>query len=199
MALTTIRDFRRKELLEAALAVMKRDGLHAVTVSKIADECGASKGSVHHYFKNKRELVLQTLRHAHALRRKDIVERLRAARSPQERIAAMIDVNLGETYLSHEFCSLWNGLIVQALSDPEFARLLNAIRKRERSTLHHTLRQLLPESEVMKVLLMTRAIVESFRRWAGYSEWYDSALATRHAYATLNQTIASVRKPMDTQ
>ena len=189
MALTPIRDFRRKELLNAALAVMKRDGLHAVTVSKIANECGASKGVIHHYFKNKRELVLQTLRHAHALRRKDIVERLRAARSPQERIAAIVVVNLGETYLSHQYCSLWISLATASLNDSEFARLLYAIRQRERSTLLHALRQILPQSDVMQTLLMIRAMIEGVRLWVGYIDWYDSGYAMRHANALLKGTI----------
>lgn len=53
MALTRIRDIRRRELLEAALEIIKREGLPASTLSRIADRAGVSKGIVHHYFSGK--------------------------------------------------------------------------------------------------------------------------------------------------
>src|ERR687897_3145694 len=100
MIIAKIRDIRRRELLQAAYEVLKRDGLHATTIDKIALKAGAAKGIVHHYFPNKRDLIFTTLRYAHALRRNEIVQRLRLANSPHARLAAIIDVNLGETYLN---------------------------------------------------------------------------------------------------
>jgi TetR/AcrR family transcriptional repressor of bet genes len=51
MNLGSIQDVRRQELLRAAFQIMKRDGLHQVTIDKIAKEVGASRGIIHHYFK----------------------------------------------------------------------------------------------------------------------------------------------------
>jgi TetR/AcrR family transcriptional repressor of bet genes len=189
MTFTRIRDIRRRELLDAAYEVLKRDGLHATTIDKIALEAGAAKGIVHHYFPNKRDLILTTLRYAHALRRNEIVRRLRLATSPHARIAAIIDVNLGETYLTHEYSRLWIATAVEALNDPEFARLQKIIRQRERSTLLHALRQLVPMSEIDEVLLAIRALVEACRLWVGYIDWYDSAHATALAYALLKARV----------
>jgi TetR/AcrR family transcriptional repressor of bet genes len=189
MTFTRIRDIRRRELLEAAYEVLKREGLQATTTDKIAIEAGAAKGIVHHYFPNKRELILATMRYAHAIRKKEIVRRLQAASTPQARLAAIIDVNLGETYLSHEYCSLWIAAAVEALNDAEFARLQKVVRQRERSAMLHALRQLVPHRETEEVLLAIRALVEACRLWVGYIAWYDSAHAIALAYAMLKARI----------
>jgi TetR/AcrR family transcriptional repressor of bet genes len=189
MTFTRIRDIRRQELLEAAYEVLKRDGLHATTTDKIALEAGAAKGIVHHYFPSKRELILTTLRYAHALRRNEIVQRLRLATSPHARIAAIIDVNLGEAYLTHQHCRLWIAMAVEALNDPEFARLQKIIRRRERSTLLHALRQSVPKCDIDEVLLAIRSLIEACRLWVGYIDWYDSAHATALAYDMLKARI----------
>src|SRR5918994_2113150 len=189
MTFTRIRDIRRRELLQAAYEVLKRYGLHATTIDKIALQAGAAKGIVHHYFPNKRDLILTTLRYAHALRRNEIGRRLRLATSPHERIAAIIDVNLGETYLTHEYSGLWIATAVEALNDPEFARLQKIIRQRERSTLLHALRQLVPKRDTDEILLAIRTLMEACRLWVGYIDWYDSAHATALAYALLKARI----------
>jgi TetR/AcrR family transcriptional regulator, transcriptional repressor of bet genes len=189
MIIAKIRDIRRRELLQAAYEVLKRDGLHATTIDKIALEAGAAKGIVHHYFPNKRDLIFTTLRYAHALRRNEIVQRLRLANSPHARLAAIIDVNLGETYLNYEYCRLWVATSVEALNDPEFARLQRIIRRRERSTMLHELRQLVSEHEVDEALLALRSCVEACRLWVSYISWYRSRHAIDLVYAMLNGRI----------
>jgi TetR/AcrR family transcriptional repressor of bet genes len=158
-------------------------------VGKIAEEVGASKGIIHHYFTNKRGLVLATLRYAHALRSQEIVKRLRAARSPHERLAAIIDVNFGPTYLNSEYCTLWVSCAGEALRDKEFDRLQQAIASRENSNLLHCLRQILPEAEAMNLLFGLRAMLQASRLWACYSKSYGSIHAQRLAHAFVQQKI----------
>jgi TetR/AcrR family transcriptional repressor of bet genes len=189
MPFTPISTVRRQELLTAAFRVLLRDGLNGATTSSIAREAGASKGTVHSYFPSKRALILAALRWGHSLRKQEITQRLRASRSPQQRLSAFIDVTLGPSHLNHEHCALWIESAAEALNDPEIARLLNAIRRREQSTLLHALRQLLAEPEVGKVLLSLRATVEACRLWVSYIGWYDSAHATALAYSLLKQTV----------
>jgi TetR/AcrR family transcriptional repressor of bet genes len=189
MPLTPISTFRRQELLTAAFRVLLRDGLGGATTSRIAQEAGASKGLVHSYFPSKRALILAALRWGHSLRKQEITRRLHASRSPQERLMAFVDVVLGPNHLTHQHCALWIESAAESLNDPEFARLCNAIRRREQSTLFHALRQLLAETDARKVLLSLRATVEAGRLWVGYIGWYDSAHATALAYSILKQAI----------
>jgi TetR/AcrR family transcriptional repressor of bet genes len=122
---------------------------------------------------------------------------LRAAASPQERLAAIIDVNLGAVYLNRNFCSLWIAVAVEALNDPEYARLLNVIRRRERSTLLHDLRQLLPRQQADDFLLALRSLIEACRLWVGYIGWYDSQHAMALVYGMLRAKIPDFPKHSD--
>ena len=51
------RPSRRAELLDAAVAVIRRDGARALTLDAVAAEAGASKGGVLYHFASKRALV----------------------------------------------------------------------------------------------------------------------------------------------
>jgi AcrR family transcriptional regulator len=52
---------RRRELADAACAVIARNGLAATTLADIAEESGWSIGSIRHYFPNKDELIASAL------------------------------------------------------------------------------------------------------------------------------------------
>jgi AcrR family transcriptional regulator len=52
---------RRRELADAACAVIARNGLAATTLADVAEESGWSIGSIRHYFANKDELIASAL------------------------------------------------------------------------------------------------------------------------------------------
>ncbi|MCW2783365.1 MAG: transcriptional regulator [Marmoricola sp.] len=58
-------DKRREELLEAAWTVIVRDGMDAATIRSIAKETGWSSGVLDHYFADKDDILVSTLRLAH--------------------------------------------------------------------------------------------------------------------------------------
>ncbi len=47
----------RQRLLDAAAAVVRRDGAQALTLDAVAAEAGVSKGGLLYHFKSKRELL----------------------------------------------------------------------------------------------------------------------------------------------
>jgi len=98
MILVRIDELRRRELIRAAFSVIKREGLHYATLAKIAEEAGASKGLVHHYFRDKQQLIELTMRFVQAQKKGEVVKRLRAARTPSERLWAVASVVLNEEY-----------------------------------------------------------------------------------------------------
>jgi len=51
-------DHRPEEILDAALRVFTRRGLHNTTLEEVAKEAGISKGTIYLYFKNKEELFV---------------------------------------------------------------------------------------------------------------------------------------------
>ncbi|GAA3771558.1 TetR/AcrR family transcriptional regulator [Plantactinospora mayteni] len=53
---------RRRELVEAVLRVMRRDGLEQASVRNVAREAGLSMGSLRHYFASQSELMVFAFR-----------------------------------------------------------------------------------------------------------------------------------------
>lgn len=68
------RSERRTSIVEAAAAVVARDGLSAVTARNVADELGGSQGQIHHHFSSTDELAAEAWRH-YALREIEAYER----------------------------------------------------------------------------------------------------------------------------
>jgi len=56
-----IKEFREKEIIEAARRVFTREGFKKASMDKIAEEAGLAKGTIYLYFPNKDQLVLATL------------------------------------------------------------------------------------------------------------------------------------------
>lgn len=59
------RDERREELLEAVWRVVARDGIERTTIRTIARETGWSSGVLAHYFEDKDDILVSSLRLAH--------------------------------------------------------------------------------------------------------------------------------------
>jgi TetR/AcrR family transcriptional repressor of bet genes len=85
---------RRKQLVGAAISAIHQYGFANATVARIAKRAGVSSGIVHHYFADKDELLFATMRSLLAELRRDTVARQRSARTPRERVNAVIDASL---------------------------------------------------------------------------------------------------------
>ena len=163
MTVARIRDIRRRELLEAAFEIIKREGLQAATVGRIAEQAGAAKGIVHHYFQDKDQLIEETMRHAHSRRREDLVKLLRSARNPGQRLGAVVSVILDEKYFQHGFCRAWISFKAATYSSSELARLHRAIHRREWSNLTNALLSFQARNEARRTAISIKAMVEGFR------------------------------------
>ena len=86
---------RRRQLVEAAIVAIHEHGFANATVARIAAQAGISAGMVHHYFKDKDELLFATMRHLLAELRADAVERLSRTADATGRIRAIIDACFG--------------------------------------------------------------------------------------------------------
>ena len=77
---------RREQILDAALAVIARNGYQRTSVREIAEAVGLSQAGLLHYFVSKEALF------AEILRRRDEVDRERLPADPAGRVAGLIDV-----------------------------------------------------------------------------------------------------------
>ena len=130
MKLTSLSEIRRKELRRAALEVVKTEGMTGATLEKVAAKAGASKGIVLHYFTNKRELFEHALRQANADLQMDVAIRLALAKTPKERLEAIVATNFAPRHFEPAVCQAWLSLCAEVPRDPQLARIQRIIHRR---------------------------------------------------------------------
>ena len=144
MARTRIEDVRRRDLTEAALETLRQHGLRGATVARVASTLGMSQGIVHHYFKDKEELLEAAMRRANVDLSAEVVGLLRQARSPLERLLAIVEGNLSARSFTPEVAQAWLAFVAEVPHQPRFARVQRVMQKRMHSNLRHEFKRLLP-------------------------------------------------------
>jgi TetR/AcrR family transcriptional regulator, fatty acid metabolism regulator protein len=80
---------KRRQILDAAVAVFARQGFHATRVSDIADEAGVAYGLVYHYFRSKDDVLNELFVERWSLLLTAIEDADRAGGPHRERLAAV--------------------------------------------------------------------------------------------------------------
>ncbi|KOF16708.1 TetR family transcriptional regulator [Ensifer adhaerens] len=160
MRLTKISEIRRRELRRAAFEVLQKEGMAGATLEKVATHAGASKGIVLHYFANKQELFEHAMREANASLKEAVVERLNRARTPLERLEAIIEANFEERFFQPSVCHAWLSLCAEVPREPQLARIQTIIHARMRSNLLSALTHILPASECEDVALAITSLID---------------------------------------
>ncbi|TYO90582.1 transcriptional regulator BetI [Oceanicella actignis] len=135
---------RRAEIIHAAIREIGRAGSLDVTVRQIADRAGVSSALAHHYFGNKDGIFLAAFRSILDEFGRAVRTRLAAARTPDERLDAILGASFDPEQFSDEIVSAWLVFYVQAHHVPEAARLLRIYARRLDSNLRHAIRAMLP-------------------------------------------------------
>ncbi|TXI02443.1 MAG: transcriptional regulator BetI [Rhizobium sp.] len=160
MRLAKISEIRKRELRRAAFEVLQREGMAGATLEKVAAQAGASKGIVLHYFANKQELFEHAMREANAVLRDAVVARLNHAKTPMERLEAIIEGNFEERFFQPSICHAWLALCAEVPREPQLARIQKVIHARMRSNLMSALVQILPDDECEAVALGITALID---------------------------------------
>lgn len=158
---------RRKQLVDAAIAVIHEHGFAHATVARIAAQAGISAGMVHHYFHDKDDLLFTTMRHLLAELRADAVARLSQAADPRQRLHAIIDACFGEAQFDEQVFSAWLALYGNARQSDRLRSILGIYHRRLKSSLLHELRRLLPEAEARRLAEGLAAMIDGL--WLRYA------------------------------
>jgi len=135
---------RRSALLEATIHEIGARGTLDVTVSQIAKRAGMSSGLAHHYFGSKEQIFAAAMRHILSLYGAEVRGALSMAKSPRDRVEAVIRASFTPAQFRPEMVSAWLNFYVQAQRSDEARRLLHIYQRRLRSNLHHAFRQIAP-------------------------------------------------------
>ena len=148
MSRKRIRDIRNEELIEATIVAVHERGYGVVTMAEIAKEAGASAASINYYFGSKEGLMEATMLHLLGKLRRAMAEGYATARTPRERLYAVMDANFADGLFTVPQCSIWMQFWANAPYSPRLSRLHRINRARVRSHFLAELRSLLPEEDV---------------------------------------------------
>lgn len=147
MSKRRIRDIRHDELIAATIVAVHRHGYAAVTMKEIAREAESTAASINYYFGSKEKLMEATMRRVMQLLKDAMLERYATARSPEERLMAVLDANFSDRLFTVEHCSIWVQFWGSAPYVPSLARLHRINHQRVTSHFRAELRALLPEDQ----------------------------------------------------
>ena len=151
---------RRKALVDAAMRVIGDHGSLTVTMSEIAKQAGVSPALAHHYFGSKEQLLIETVR-AHLQRLRDsVVTALRAARTPREKLSAVIRVSFQADQFAPETIAAWLAFYAEAQRSEETRRFLVIYARRLHSNLVANLKILCPPEDAARIAEGAAAMID---------------------------------------
>ncbi|MGN6549447.1 MAG: transcriptional regulator BetI [Pararhizobium sp.] len=133
---------RRRSLVEATIAAIHFRGSMDVTMREIATRAGVSLGLAHHYFANKHDLMMSVMRYIMADYSVQVRRALAEARTPRERLSAIIRASLAREQFNPEIVSAWLVFYAYAQGSADARRMLSIYARRLHSNLCHALRPL---------------------------------------------------------
>ena len=187
-------DLRRRQLIAATIDTMAAEGFAATTLALIGQKAGVSPGLIAHYFADKDGLLEATLRSLAARLAGGLSSRLRAARTPRERVQAVIEATLAPEEFDARTCSVWLAFWGQVLHSVRLKRVQNIYQGRLLSNLRHGLKQIVPTGEADSLALAIAAMIDGLWLRAALSspQETDSGAARAMASAFIDNEIARI-------
>jgi TetR/AcrR family transcriptional regulator, transcriptional repressor of bet genes len=151
---------RRKALVDAALRVIGDHGSLTVTMSEIARKAGVSPALAHHYFGSKDQLLIETIRYLLRQLRDDAVTALKAARTPREKLSAIIRVSFQADQFAPDTIAAWLAFYAEAQRSEETRRFLVIYARRLHSNLLASLKQLCLAADAERIAAGAAAMID---------------------------------------
>lgn len=151
---------RRRHLIEATIEALADVGFKAASLSQIARRADVSTGLFAHYFGDKDGLLEATLRFMAARLVQATRNRLRAARTPRERLYAVPDSALADTEFERRTSAVWLAFWGQITHSARYQRIQFIYQRRMLSNLKHDLRKVVAADRVETYAEMIAAMID---------------------------------------
>lgn len=162
MSKSGVPPIRRKALILATISEIGEAGTLDVTVSQIARRAGVSSALAHHYFGSKEQIFLSAMRYVLETFRQSVQLRLKTAKTPEERIVAIIDASFEPSQFEREIIAAWLAFYMRALQSPPARRLLQVYARRLHSNLVFNLRQVFDAATAQDVAQGLASMIDGF-------------------------------------
>ena len=187
---------RRRQLIAATIETIHQHGFADTTIARIAKAAGMSSGIISHYFGGKNALLEATMRSLMQDLRKDCLVRLARAKTPMDRLEAIINTNFNEEQFTPQVTVAWLSFWAQVPFSEQLRRLNNIYFQRLASNLRHELRRLTTEEGADEISAAIAAMVDGIWVRTGLSNGQaDIGAARKMVLGTLRLYLASAPKP----
>ncbi|QPO13343.1 transcriptional regulator BetI [Thalassospira sp. A40-3] len=187
---------RRRQLIDATIETIHQHGFADTTIARIANTAGMSSGIISHYFGGKNALLQETMRSLMKDLRNDYMVRLATAKTPMDRLEAIINTNFNEEQFTPQVTVAWLSFWAQVPFSDQLRRLNNIYFQRLASNLRHELRQLTTEECADEISSAIAAMVDGIWVRTGLSRGQaDIAGARKMVLGTLRLYLANSPSP----
>jgi TetR/AcrR family transcriptional repressor of bet genes len=160
MARIPVSAMRRQELIEAAYNSIKESGFRGFALEQVARHAGTVKGTIHHYFRDKEELVDEVVRYANRDFSQTILDMIKAAKSPSERLWSIISLNLSNKYFQPIIARSYAVSTAIAIRYPHLQRTYDATDARTISNIAFALRPIAKPEDVKSIAKTIWTMIE---------------------------------------
>lgn len=128
---------RRRELIDATMAVIAADGYTSASVERITAKAGVSRGLIRHHFNSKGELLAAAYRHVGEQLNRELA-RVSATRPPDglSQLAALVDVIFDPPIFQIDVLTAWYALRDATRTDDALKKVNREIYGWYRDHLH---------------------------------------------------------------
>ncbi|WP_281285220.1 transcriptional regulator BetI [Martelella lutilitoris] len=162
MPKTGMETIRRDALVRAAIEEVGKVGMVEVTVAKIAKRAGVSPALAHHYFGSKDKILFAAMRRILDEFGASVKARYKSARTPEERLAAIIEASFGPDQFDPAVVAAWLAFYVQAQRKGDASRLLAIYEARLRSNLVFALRKRVSRDAAHRIATGLGSMIDGF-------------------------------------
>ncbi|MDR7555858.1 MAG: TetR/AcrR family transcriptional regulator [Armatimonadota bacterium] len=179
------RSARHAHLLRHTYRVLVEQGLRRLSLQRVADRAGVSKGILLYYFGTKENLVLATMRWVLARVARRIHTAVHRAPTAEAKVAAMVDAIFVDPRANRDFYLVFLDLLGAAARHDRFDELSATFRGIVDAAYAHIIEEGLREGvfqvpDVAAAASVVRAIVDGlFLQWLQEPDWEARHASTR--------------------
>lgn len=170
---------RRRQLIDATIETIHRHGFADTTIARISKAAGMSSGIISHYFGGKNALLEATMRFLMQELRSDYLARLPKAKTPMDRLEAIIDTNFNREQFTPQVTVAWLSFWAQVPFSEDLSRINNIYFQRLASNLRHELRQLTTDQRAEEISAAIAAMIDGIWVRTGLSLGRSDVSAAR--------------------
>lgn len=136
-----IASFRKRQITRAAYEIIAEKGYNNFTMMDIAKRAGVSSGLIHHYFKDKENMLVTLLREMQQNIRQSLEQSIGPVADPREKLEIFMDQAFGLVENEKEYIYVTFDFLTQIKFNERMQRILSKLYRGYRETIVMILRE----------------------------------------------------------